>query len=61
MVTAHLPGAGIRPATIVLVDPPYLTLAQLEALTREPTERPYDVARRRPGGGSPGESRLDRR
>ena len=42
MVTAHLPGAGIRPATIVLVDPPYLTLPQLEAMTREPTERPYE-------------------
>jgi pimeloyl-ACP methyl ester carboxylesterase len=43
MVTAHLPGAGIRPASIVLLDPPYLTLEQLEALTREPTERPYET------------------
>ena len=43
MVTAHLPGAGVLPATIVLVDPPYLTLSQLEALTREPTERPYEA------------------
>ena len=43
MVTAHLPGAGIRPAAIILVDPPYLTLEQLEALTRDPTERPYDA------------------
>jgi pimeloyl-ACP methyl ester carboxylesterase len=43
MVAAHLPGAGIRPATIVLLDPPYLTLDQLEALTREPTERPYET------------------
>ena len=42
MVAAHLAGAGIRPAAIVLVDPPYLTLPQLEALTREPTERPYE-------------------
>ena len=41
MVTAHLPGAGLRPATIVVIDPPYLTLEQLELLTREPTERPY--------------------
>ena len=41
MVTARLPPAGVRPATIVLVDPPYLTLSQLEAMTREPTERPY--------------------
>lgn len=42
MVTAHLPGAGIRPAAIVLIDPPYLTLEQLELMTREPTERPYE-------------------
>ena len=42
MVTAHLPGEGVRPATIVLIDPPFLTLPQLEALTREPTERPYE-------------------
>jgi pimeloyl-ACP methyl ester carboxylesterase len=42
MVTAHLPGAGIRPATIVLIDPPYMTRDQLEALTREPDERRYD-------------------
>ena len=42
LVAAHLPGAGIRPASIVLIDPPYLTLEQLEALTREPTERPYE-------------------
>ena len=42
MVAAHLPGTGIRPASVVLIDPPYLTLAQLEALTREPTERPYE-------------------
>jgi pimeloyl-ACP methyl ester carboxylesterase len=41
MVTAHLPMAGIRPRTIVLLDPPVLTLGQLEALTQEPTERDY--------------------
>jgi pimeloyl-ACP methyl ester carboxylesterase len=41
MVAAHLPGAGLRPATLVLLDPPAMTLDQLEALTREPTERPY--------------------
>jgi pimeloyl-ACP methyl ester carboxylesterase len=41
MVSAHLPAAGIRPATLVLLDPPYLSLQQLEALTTEPTERPY--------------------
>lgn len=43
MVSAHLPIAGVRPATIVLLDPPYLTLQQLEALTREPDERPYET------------------
>jgi Predicted hydrolases or acyltransferases (alpha/beta hydrolase superfamily) len=41
MVTAHLPIAGIRPRALVLVDPPVLTLEQLELLTRDPTERPY--------------------
>jgi pimeloyl-ACP methyl ester carboxylesterase len=41
MVSAHLPAAGLRPRTIVLVDPPYLTLDRLEALTQEPTERDY--------------------
>ena len=41
MVTAHLPAAGIRPATVVLLDPPVLTLGRLEALTQEPTERTY--------------------
>jgi pimeloyl-ACP methyl ester carboxylesterase len=41
MVTAHLPAAGIRPATLVLLDPPVLTLGRLEALTQQPTERTY--------------------
>jgi pimeloyl-ACP methyl ester carboxylesterase len=41
MVSAHLPAAGLSPRTIVLVDPPYLTLDRLEALTKEPTERDY--------------------
>jgi pimeloyl-ACP methyl ester carboxylesterase len=41
MVTAHLPAAGIRPARIVLLDPPVLTLGRLEALTQQPTERTY--------------------
>ena len=42
MVTAHLPVAGILPAVIVLLDPPFRTVKQLEALTREPDERPYE-------------------
>ena len=41
MVSAHLPMAGIRPATLVLLDPPVLTLGRLEALTQQPTERDY--------------------
>ena len=41
MVTAHLPAAGLRPRTVVLVDPPVLTLGRLRALTQEPTERDY--------------------
>jgi pimeloyl-ACP methyl ester carboxylesterase len=41
MVTAHLPAAGVRPASLVLVDPPARTRAELEAMTREPTEQPY--------------------
>jgi len=43
MVAAHLPGAGIRPSTLFLLDPPVLTLGRLEALTREPTERNYET------------------
>jgi pimeloyl-ACP methyl ester carboxylesterase len=41
MVTAHLPAAGLRPGTLVLLDPPVLTLGRLKALTEEPTERDY--------------------
>jgi pimeloyl-ACP methyl ester carboxylesterase len=41
MVSAHLPAAGLLPRTIVLLDPPVLTLGRLEALTKEPTERDY--------------------
>ena len=42
MVVAHLPQVGVRPATLVLLDPPWLSLKGLEALTRDPTERRYD-------------------
>jgi pimeloyl-ACP methyl ester carboxylesterase len=41
MVTAHLPAAGLAPRTLILLDPPYLTLGRLEALTKQPTEVPY--------------------
>jgi pimeloyl-ACP methyl ester carboxylesterase len=41
MVSAHLPAAGLAPRTLVLLDPPVLTLQRLKALTEEPTERDY--------------------
>ena len=41
MVTAHLPSAGLAPRTLVLLDPPVLTLGRLKALTEAPTERDY--------------------
>ncbi|HUG30193.1 MAG TPA: alpha/beta fold hydrolase [Candidatus Limnocylindria bacterium] len=41
MVSAHLPSAGLAPSTLVLLDPPVLTLARLRALTESPTERDY--------------------
>jgi pimeloyl-ACP methyl ester carboxylesterase len=41
MVTAHLPAAGLAPPTLVLLDPPSLTLERLRALTQSPTERDY--------------------
>ncbi len=41
MVTAHLPGAGIRPAGLILLDPPARTRVELEPMTDDPTERPY--------------------
>ena len=43
MVASNLPAAGVRPRTMVLVDPPYLTRDELEALTRDPTERRYET------------------
>jgi pimeloyl-ACP methyl ester carboxylesterase len=41
MVTANLPGVGLAPRTLVLLDPPALTLQRLKALTESPTERDY--------------------
>jgi len=41
MVSAHLPAAGLAPRTLVLLDPPSLTLERLRALTESPTERDY--------------------
>ena len=42
MVTTHLPQVGVRPAPLILLDPPSLSLDNLAALTLEPTERHYD-------------------
>jgi pimeloyl-ACP methyl ester carboxylesterase len=42
MVVAQLPLVGVRPASLVLLDPPWLSLEGLEALTLDPTERRYD-------------------
>jgi pimeloyl-ACP methyl ester carboxylesterase len=42
MVVAHLPQVGIRPARLVLIDPPWLSLDELEALTLDPSERHYE-------------------
>lgn len=41
MVTAHLPGTGVRSRALVLLDPPARTRAELEPMTADPTERPY--------------------
>jgi pimeloyl-ACP methyl ester carboxylesterase len=41
MVSAQLPGAGMRPRVIVLLDPPGLTAAQFELFVQDPTEQRY--------------------
>jgi pimeloyl-ACP methyl ester carboxylesterase len=42
MVVAELPAAGVRPATLILLDPPALPRAGMELMTRDPNERHYD-------------------
>ncbi len=42
MVVAGLPAAGIRPATLILLDPPALPRDGMEPMTRDPHERFYD-------------------
>ena len=45
MVVAALPGAGVRPARLILLDPPSLTYAGLADLAQDPQERGFtDVA-----------------
>lgn len=47
MIAASLPAAGLRPARIVLLDPPVLERAALEEMIDDPSSRPeasYDAA-----------------
>ena len=46
MTAAALPGAGIRPATLVLLDPPAVPRAVIAVMANDPSEQPYrDLAR----------------
>jgi pimeloyl-ACP methyl ester carboxylesterase len=40
-IVAALPSVSLRPDRLVLLDPPVMTMAELEELTRDPLERPY--------------------
>lgn len=40
MVTAALPAAGLRAATLILLDPPAMPVSVTEAMTRDPEEQP---------------------
>jgi pimeloyl-ACP methyl ester carboxylesterase len=42
MTAAALPVAGLRPATLVLLDPPFLPLALISAEANDPNQRSYD-------------------
>ena len=42
VTAAALPSQGLRPATLVLLDPPSLSHAFMSAQVEEPTERTYD-------------------
>jgi pimeloyl-ACP methyl ester carboxylesterase len=42
LVAAHLPGAGVRPAKIVLLDPPAVPVAIIGTMLDDPVERHYD-------------------
>ena len=41
MVAARLPGAGVLPRVVVLLDPPGLTVAQFELFVQDPSEQPH--------------------
>lgn len=42
MTAAALPVAGLRPATLVLLDPPFAPLARMAEMAADPDERTYD-------------------
>ena len=42
VVGAHLPAAGVRPATLVLLDPPFLPHSLMARQVEDSTERAYD-------------------
>ena len=42
IITAALPGAGLRPERLILLDPPALPVAAMELMTLDPTERHFD-------------------
>lgn len=42
MVVAALPAAGLRPARLILLDPPALPVSAMERMTHDPLERKYD-------------------
>ena len=41
MIAASLPAAGLRPARIVLLDPPVMDRATLQEMVDDPSSRPY--------------------
>ena len=43
-VTSGLPAAGFRPRALILLDPPFLALEGMLAMTRDPVEHPYESA-----------------
>jgi pimeloyl-ACP methyl ester carboxylesterase len=43
-VTAALPAAGFPPRALILLDPPFLALEGMLAMTRDPVEHPYESA-----------------
>ncbi len=62
IVSAHLPAMGTSPACLVLLDPPILSIEQLEAMADDPWERRYatiDEARAAVLGANPALSEGD--